>query len=271
MYRFDLKNTLVYNDQVVGYRVDWTYRNGSSINDVSLKDFQLINEDFKFGYPGGILEHYPPIRLVEKGDLLVSEDGADVKELTYGTYASIRGRPKMKETDVDLKLLYNKYNREIFGGRLPTFVPVYWTNRMTASAGICRYSWRKVNGEKQFFDFRIGLSIPYHEKFPHETVETLVHEMIHVLHPGKSHGREFQNEMHRIRREFGINVTIRSTERATYKYIYECASCGYEYKRSRRINLATAVCGVRDCGGELYLVEDLTDDDDPFDGSWASF
>ena len=265
-------NKLVFNGQHVGYRVKHDI---FGVCDISLDDLQVIAEDY-YTYLRDIQEDFysarfntssigGDIHLVDNGGQLVPQNAKNVAELTYAKYCVHKGHSHMEGTDTDLKKMYNHYNKLIFNNQLPKFVKLYWSNRMTRGAGVAR--WRKRNGVVQQ---EIALSVPYHQKLPHEIVDTLVHEMIHVKYPREHHGVWFKNEMHRINHEFGMNITIYATERATEKkanYIYACRECGYEYKRVRRHknDYAFAKCGAPSCRGGLYLKQNNVDSDDGFD------
>lgn len=225
--------------------------------DIGLEEMQLLLEDFNVVEVPMLEED---ITLVERGIQLVPLNQPNVKELQYGDFTKLAGAHRLTKTDIDLKMMYNKFNRKIFNNKLPKDVCVYWTKRMTSCAGICSYKRNRFTGE--YVEFSIGLSTPYHEKFPNEIEDTLVHEMIHILYPNQSHGYAFKSEMGRINREFGMSISIHAKERAVekkYNYLYACDCCGYEYKRLRRHknDYKGATCGVKGCRGGIYLKEDL--------------
>ncbi|NMA71181.1 MAG: SprT family zinc-dependent metalloprotease, partial [Firmicutes bacterium] len=88
----------------------------------------------------------------------------------------------------ELQALYETYRQAYFDGRLPPVsdVTLEWSNRLTASAGLCKPQERIIR-----------LSTHYHRKYPGEVGMTLLHEMIHLLVPG--HGPAFRRWMEEIR------------------------------------------------------------------------
>ena len=106
-------------------------------------------------------------------------------------------------------------------------VTLEWSKRMTKSAGMCYYN-RKV----------IRLSTHYHERFPEDIDNTLLHEMIHLLAPG--HGDSFRNWLQIVSNRGG-EVSRYSRERAVAvedsKWRYTCIrdGCDFEMGRSRRL------------------------------------
>lgn len=250
---------LYFQDRLVGFQVfmrgksNWQPR----VYDIALNDFNLMVQDFDLSPSPS---KYGRCDLVEQGDMLVSafpQEHGPGSEITYGEYAVNQGYPKMEKTSVDLKLQYNYYNQAIFGSRLPWDVPVYWSERMTSAAGVCR---RRRSSRGAAWTFEVGLSTHYHRKFPDDIRVTLVHEMIHVLHPGDSHGSAFKAEMYRIRQQHNIPISVHCAEKALVKeakLVYACLVCGHEYKRQRPYphDLSRYSCRCKD-RGKLYLKQD---------------
>ena len=252
---FHVKNDLIYNGDCVGWRIVFNGR----FYDVALDDVELMIEDFGVTVYT-IQKSRKPIELIEKGSLLVPSDNSNEEEMNYNKFVNWIGLERLGKTDTDLKRLYNKYNKEIFNNELPTDVCVYWSNQMTAGAGVCKFQWSSESS--RYEDFSIGMSVPYHNKYPEDVADTLVHEMIHMKYPDETHGRGFKSEMGRINSEFGMNITIYSKGRATekkYNYVYACRECGQEYKRVRRHknDYRTSRCGV--CRGRIYLKESYSE------------
>lgn len=252
---------LVYNGSVVGSRVKYI----GKVYDISNDDLRLSLEDFSINLDFSNSGKY--VNLIEKGSLLVPVGQPSADELTYGVISQLKGEPHLAKSDVQLKLAYNQYNKEIFNDRLPRNVCVYWSNRMTADAGVARWKYKRGTGE--LFDIHIGLSVPYHHKYPNEIKDTLVHEMIHILHPKEGHGMWFHFEKDRINREHNMNITVYSTGHATErkkqkrKYIYACKKCGQEFPRVRRDknDYKYSECGKTSCKGKIYLKHTLSDFD----------
>lgn len=91
----------------------------------------------------------------------------------------------------ELYELYEKYNLQHFGGRLPAAAVTYST-RMLA-AGSCTPTCREI---------KIGRK--YHQVFPEDITDTLLHEMIHLIYPG--HDRRFRV----MAKKLGVSVHARS-------------------------------------------------------------
>lgn len=255
---FRIQNRLYFDGEMVGYRGTLTTPNLQEIFDVGKDDLTLIADDFIVSL--SLDNNAKSSTLIQRGSSLVlSDDSRTVPELSYSSLAGILGKGSLVGTDTQLKMLYNKYNAEVFNNRLPKWLKVYWTNKMTKCAGICRHRRKRNPDGSTRLESEIGLSIPYHQKFPDDVSNTLVHEMIHVLYPRDKHGPLFRNEMDRVNRQHNMGITIYSKERATekkYKYIYACSSCDQEYRRIKQVDLSRSSCGV--CRGELYLKLDNT-------------
>lgn len=141
----------------------------------------------------------------------------------------------------ELQALYETYRQAYFDGRLPPVsdVTLEWSNRLTASAGLCKPQERIIR-----------LSTHYHRKYPGEVGMTLLHEMIHLLVPG--HGPAFRRWMEEIRRRGG-RVARYARERATprtIRWVYTCP-CGQVYPRSRRLPHGGQAYRCGRCRGRL--------------------
>jgi SprT-like protein len=125
----------------------------------------------------------------------------------------------------ELRALFDRFNDEFFGGRLPS-VRIEYSSRMQRSAGSYHPTDKII---------RIGRR--YHELFPEEVEDTLKHEMIHILH--LRHNAAFKREAERI----GTSVRAQSHPSLGRppKYIYVCPGCGREYPRQKRLRMAS--CG----------------------------
>ncbi len=134
-------------------------------------------------------------------------------------------------TDEELYHLFDRYNWMYFGGSLPR-PQIEYSNRMTTAGAY--FPARKL--------IRIGRK--YHELFPEEVVDTLKHEMIHILY--LNHGAKFKSEASRI----GASVRAQShpSLRRPPKYVYECPGCLMEYPRQKRFVMAS--CGKCSPGGK---------------------
>lgn len=141
-----------------------------------------------------------------------------------------------------LYAMYESFNTLYFGGRLPPAarVTIEYSNRLTASAGIC-YPKRRT----------IRISTHYHLKFPEDVGSTLLHEMIHFVVP--KHGADFKALAARIR-HIGGQINLHAKERATAgikRWLYICRSCGMEHPRMRRLKQGGVNHRCGRCRGEL--------------------
>ena len=124
----------------------------------------------------------------------------------------------------ELYHLFDRYNWMYFSGRLPR-PQIEYSNRMRTAGAY--FPARRL--------IRIGRK--YHQPFPEEVVDTLKHEMIHMIY--LNHGAKFKAEAARI----GATVRARShpSLRRPPRYVYECPGCKMEYPR--QIRLVMASCG----------------------------
>jgi len=246
------KKRLIYDGEHVGYRI--LFPDGKTF-DMAIEDSDLMVEDFRLEFIED--PNISDLELVARGNRLEPIDNSKVLEMTYGVYAKARGFEYMENTDLELKRLYNHYNELCFDNKLPKLVAIEWSSRMTAGAGYCRRE-RHRTGTR----FLIKLSTHYHKRYPNEVIDTLVHEMIHVLHPEDGHGSKFKHTMNDLNNRFGFTLSVRATGLAKVNYVYVCEDCFQEYERVRPIKeleLPYVRCGVRGCKGSLYLDEDYTD------------
>jgi predicted SprT family Zn-dependent metalloprotease len=127
-------------------------------------------------------------------------------------------------TIANLHRMYDIYNREYFGGKLPK-VTIRYSKRMLIAGG---YFPQKKE---------IRISEKYHTYFPDEVYDTLKHEMIHIVH--FHHDAAFKKMARRI------GASLRANDhpalRRPPRYIYICPHCFTEYPRHKRIRMAS--CG----------------------------
>lgn len=247
---FNVTHRLMYQDQLVGYR-------GTLLDDtpfdLSLTTKDLLTQDFNLTLNPAFL--VKPLDLVARKDLLVPIDGSKASELTYGVFTTLLGKPELASTDEGLKTLYNRFNQQYFDSQLPFLVAVEWSNNLHRSAGYC-----KIVTRGGLNSFTIKLGVWYHRQRPSEIAATLVHEMIHVLHPFDKHGHYFQSTMHRLNSQFGLDINVHCDEVET-RYLYVCLRCGQHFHRSRSLDVTRNTCGVKRgrafCGGALELVRHL--------------
>jgi len=126
--------------------------------------------------------------------------------------------------------LFEEFNWRYFEGRLPV-TRIEWSSRMRCAGSYCIRERLIRMGQK------------YHEIFPEEVIDTLKHEMIHIIH--HNHDRAFKKEAARV----GASLRARShpSLRKPPKFVYVCPKCGIEYARQKRLVMAS--CGKCSRGG----------------------
>ncbi len=161
----------------------------------------------------------------------------------------------------DLQALWHDLNEHYFAGRLsPIEIP--WSARLTSSAGMFVSRVGPRHSDRSRARRLIRLSTPLlKDQHAHETIGTLVHEMIHqwqydVLKRRPNHGFDFARKMADMNRD-GLGITSRhalaDTVEALVKYAWRCGQCGQVYQRQRRsIRSRYHRCGS--CAGPLREV-----------------
>lgn len=130
----------------------------------------------------------------------------------------------------DLYRMFDIYNRQYFGGKLPE-VKISYSKRMMVAGGY--YPSRK----------EIRISRKYHQLFPDEVYDTLKHEMIHIIH--FKHDAAFKKMARKI--GASIKANAHPSLRRPPKYVYICPGCFAEYPRQKRLRMAS--CGRCSKGG----------------------
>jgi len=145
-------------------------------------------------------------------------------------------RPETRATDElpsepELYCLFDSLNGRYFGSSLPR-PTIEWSTRMK-HAGKCEMKGRVI---------RLGRA--YHEHYPEDVVDTLKHEMIHLIYP--NHGPEFKREAERI----GTSRYARQYPGMLkgLKYLYVCPTCGTEFPSRKMLRMRS--CGP--CSGGRY-------------------
>ncbi|ROV90755.1 hypothetical protein VMCG_09417 [Cytospora schulzeri] len=158
-------------------------------------------------------------------------------------------------------------------------IRVEWTNRLNTTAG--RANWRREkttttsrrkdghggdgggDGATSVVTYRHHASVELAEKVIDDEdrlLNVIAHEFCHLANfmvsgvTNNPHGREFKTWAAKVTaafgRERGIEVTTKHSYDIDFKYVWECAACGLEFKRhSRSINTERHRCGA--CKGEL--------------------
>ncbi len=139
--------------------------------------------------------------------------------------ANIDERSIRLPSESELYLLYDQLNHKYFGGSLPK-AKISYSDRMLIAG-----SYSPTHKE-------IKIGRKYHEIFSDEIEDTLKHEMLHILYP--NHDAKFKAVA------AGIGASLKAKThpdlRGSFKYLYECPSCGREYPRRKRLRMAS--CGV---------------------------
>ncbi|UCD18138.1 MAG: hypothetical protein JSV44_04290 [Candidatus Zixiibacteriota bacterium] len=132
----------------------------------------------------------------------------------------------------ELYRLFDLFNRECFGGKLP-LAKISYSDRMLIAGSYLPTTVQIKIGKK------------YHQVFPDDLEDTLKHEMIHILHP--RHDRGFKV----LAGKLGVSLKAKSHPdlRGSYKYLYVCPSCGRDYPRRKRLKMAS--CGVCSARGSF--------------------
>ena len=136
-------------------------------------------------------------------------------KLFWKTLAVVAGL--MKYNLDQLMAQYHQLNARFFNGQLPSGVHLEWSEQLTQAAG---KALRTSEG------YTIRLSVSLLQDRPQDLIQTLVHEMIHLLQwvegiEETAHGPFFSATMHRINRaapgEFVVTVTHDIQQRAQFE------------------------------------------------------
>ncbi|KAF4902050.1 HMG box-containing protein [Colletotrichum viniferum] len=139
-------------------------------------------------------------------------------------------------------------------------VQIKWSAKLNTTAG--RANWRRetvrkvTDGIEQSVTHRHHASIELAEKViddENRLLNVVAHEFCHLANfmvngiTGNPHGKEFKIWAAKCSQTFGdrgIEVTTKHSYEIDFKYIWECAECGLEYKRhSKSINPERHRCG----------------------------
>ena len=164
----------------------------------------------------------------------------------------------------NIKTMFAELNTLHFDNKIPSDLPVVWNNRMTTTAGYCRYKrvgWDMVPTKIDLSD-KLFRTMDYDEE---KIRRTLIHEMVHAYLAETrnitGHGWEFQSIMDKITGEYKNhrthNYDVSKIERKQEKKILcRCDWCGYEYKKVRMPkHAAYATYTHRNCGGPIVFTK----------------
>jgi predicted SprT family Zn-dependent metalloprotease len=146
-------------------------------------------------------------------------------------------------------------------------VKIVWSKKLNSTAG--RANWRRErikmasehsDGERK--EHKHYASIELAEKVindEHRLINVLAHEFCHLANfmisdvKGNPHGKEFKEWAKKCMRVFGnrgVEVTTKHSYEIDYKFVWECVTCGMEFKRhSKSVNVERHSCGA--CKGKL--------------------
>ena len=169
----------------------------------------------------------------------------------------------------DVEAMFVRLNNEHFNNEIPN-IPVVWNNRMTTTAGYCRYKRSRVlalmGNRQELTVTKIDLSVQLfrNENFDIEKIErTLAHEMVHayLIHKynEKGHTPRFQRMMTRITGEYKNhrchNYNTEGLRRKQVKNVmWHCGGCGAE-GRKVRMPKANRVYSCRTCKGRVTFTD----------------
>ncbi|KAL1459903.1 hypothetical protein WDU94_011850 [Cyamophila willieti] len=171
-------------------------------------------------------------------------------------------KTKFKSKKEELaRRLFHLYNKEVFGDRLPSDMPLEWNGRMRTTSGFC-YNKRIRSLDPTKPDVRsarIALSKKILDT-PDRLRDTLVHELCHAaswLIDGMrdGHGPNWKKWTIYAMQRFPELPPIKRCHdyKIDTKYVYRCSQCDYEFGRhSKSLNIERKVCGY--CHGKFILL-----------------
>ncbi|KUI72281.1 hypothetical protein VM1G_07985 [Cytospora mali] len=147
-------------------------------------------------------------------------------------------------------------------------IRIDWSNRLNTTAG--RANWKRETTRRKDAEtgavtstsYKHHASIELAEKViddEHRLLNVIAHEFCHLANfmisgvTTNPHGKEFKAWAAKVTRVFGdrgIEVTTKHSYDIDFKYVWECTTCGLEFKRhSKSINTERHRCGA--CKSEL--------------------
>lgn len=150
-------------------------------------------------------------------------------------------------------------------------VSLVWSKTLNTTAG--RANWKRetlrtknANGEETSVQHKHHASIELAEKVINDEdrlLNVVAHEFCHLANfmisgvTNNPHGKEFKAWAAKCSRVFGgrgIKVTTKHTYDINYKYVWECVTCGTEFKRhSKSIDPSRHRCGA--CKNQLKQIK----------------
>lgn len=158
-------------------------------------------------------------------------DSPEIISIPGGAGKTDKPKPALPSVE-ELYRLFDVFNMVHFGGELPS-VEIRYSERMLIAGTY-------TPGRKL-----IKIGRRYHEIFPEEVEDTLMHEMIHIKYP--DHDAKFKA----VAKRLGVSLKAHDHPalRAPYNYLYACPHCGKEYPRRRKYYMAS--CGVCSTGSKF--------------------
>jgi predicted SprT family Zn-dependent metalloprotease len=186
---------------------------------------------------------------IESLSVRVPEDLRSAEASQY-----LKNFTKKKFKEELLQKLFHIFNKSIFDNKLPSDLKLQWNNRLTATAGLCKY---KSVGGKPTAEIHISTKVC---DIPERLRDTCVHEMCHAACylinglTNEGHGRVWQSWARKVGDVY-VDIPKVSTchnYAINKKYTYKCKDCGEEIHRFQKsINIDKMVCGR--CHGRFDL------------------
>lgn len=148
-------------------------------------------------------------------------------------------------------------------------IRIEWSNKLNTTAG--RANWKRETIRSKMQDAGVSSTVRYRHHASielstkviddtHRLLNVVAHEFCHLANfmisgiTNNPHGREFKAWASRVTQTFGedrgIEVTTKHTYDIDFRYVWECTTCGLEFKRhSKSINPERHRCGA--CKSEL--------------------
>lgn len=153
-------------------------------------------------------------------------------------------------TDRELQKLVEKISIEEFG--IPFTHKAIFNNRLRTTGGRYLLVSHNIEINRRYLD-ELGM-----EEIKGIIKHELCHYHLHLQGKGYRHGdRDFKQLMAKTNSPRFCSA-LESNIRAVrpVKWLYECRSCGLEYRRKRQLDTKKYVCGK--CRGKIILKKSLT-------------
>ncbi|KUJ14725.1 uncharacterized protein LY89DRAFT_649201 [Mollisia scopiformis] len=141
-------------------------------------------------------------------------------------------------------------------------VKIIWSKKLNTTAGRANWKRETIKSLSSAPTYRHHASIELAEKVidcEDRLLNVIAHEFCHLANfmvsgiKNNPHGKEFKEWAAKVSTQFGdrgIEVTTKHSYVIDYNYVWECESCGVEFKRhSKSVDPARHTCGS--CKGRL--------------------